>query len=563
MQVPSSFQTDKLELQAPKKVAGTITKEALVQPGVDRTEKSEYRRQDLYYVTQEIRALLSILLENMQIQLLPEQNDRKENIITEYFRSIAQILQEEFSVETFNEEYINRELKALLLQELAPHQAVVSLDRFLLRDNDSPIYRIGISRQSDGTKGPRQGYASIEEQIARLKKALPSDCLLLMDDGLFSGGTMRYAVSELQKAGLKVEKIVVFAKNPNLSDIDNIPIKAVHELLHMKDWIDGRDLGLKGGTLQKKPLVFHDGNEGLKVPVSKPYMAPFSNGNSLSLDRSSNFLKISQLLLEKEREFLNAIQSLIGRTISIADLQKSRLPVPYHPDIPLALDTALIDINNAAIEIIKLTRASLDNITGVISDMDGTLYPFDSEQKTYEGSTFQSEILRNSLSFIQEKESCDTEEAERIFSEAQTHGSESVYLAKKYGMTRGEVLDGIWGKMDVTKIVKNATYTKEVINHLQQKGKQLILVTGAPKVWAEKVLRHLGVEQSFEKVITAETYIHKSEVFEQLAQEVDAKQFLVIGDIVESDIAPAQKFGFEALHINHDNRSLNLLLHIE
>ncbi len=87
----------------------------------------------------------------------------------------------------------------------------------------------------------------------------------------------------------------------------------------------------------------------------------------------------------------------------------------------------------------------------------------------------------------------------------------------------------------------------------------LILLTSAAKVWQEQVCNYLGISNLFDRIITAEDFKTKDEVFEALANEYDAKKSISIGDQLKTDIEPAAKYGFKTLLVEKPQDMKKLL----
>lgn len=183
--------------------------------------------------------------------------------------------------------------------------------------------------------------------------------------------------------------------------------------------------------------------------------------------------------------------------------------------------------------------------------MDGTLYQLDGEGGTFKNSTLFKTVILNSVQFVQNKEAINKEVAEEIIKEAlkDSIGISNI-LSKRYGITRASYFDVAWN-IDPKKVIKNFEGPKLAIPKLKRNGKRLFLLTAAPRVWMENVIKELGLESEFERKINGEMFGKKDEVFESLAKEFDPRTITSIGDQFETDLKPAIRLGMSIFKIDN------------
>ena len=213
--------------------------------------------------------------------------------INEYFCRLQEILGRDFeTVEAFDQNEIDNKLI-----ELIGESTPIVMDRYLL--NQLQCYRLELSRYADGSKGPRPGADSIQDQLQSLTNALFNETdVVLVDDGTFSGGSLDYAAKILEKSGINISRSVCYFYNPAL-EIDNL--QAFQPLENMIDWIDSRDLSILGGR-------YNSLSSGDIVTI--PYMAPFSDGGNASLKGRDLFPEMSQSLIESEYKLFESLNLL-------------------------------------------------------------------------------------------------------------------------------------------------------------------------------------------------------------------------------------------------------------
>lgn len=196
----------------------------------------------------------------------------------------------------------------------------------------------------------------------------------------------------------------------------------------------------------------------------------------------------------------------------------------------------------------------------LIFDMDGTLYQHDGDNGTFKNSSLNKVVIANSEQFVIDREGCDITTAKALVSEALVTDTIGIsnFMAKRYGITRGEFFDIVWN-IEPSSVIKNFTTQTRVIKKLSKTNKKLFLLTGAPRVWMENTLKFLELSDLFERKFNGEMFGTKSEIFQKLANEFDPSSLLSIGDQLESDILPAQKFGLKTFLVKNSEDLLKLI----
>lgn len=196
------------------------------------------------------------------------------------------------------------------------------------------------------------------------------------------------------------------------------------------------------------------------------------------------------------------------------------------------------------------------SIEGIIFDMDGCLYPLDRGSGLAFGeSRFGQSIKAQEIAFIQRKLDVDEEEAARVSSDIKDRFNRhlSLGLEAEWGIPRSEFFDATWD------LQPNAYIDKQP-NLLAVLGTVTVrsaLLTAAPKVWADRVLEHLGVSDHFgDLVVSGDQDIRKPDpaAFQQAAALLGSnpQRTISIGDQEHTDILPAQSLGMTTVRIGND-----------
>lgn len=512
-------------------------------PSINGTDESS---RGVYYLTQDTRAISTVLTGNQTLST-EQRKEIQECADHLWISLVGTIRRMQQTVLTFSEESIQSALQSAVEKELrGTDSAVLCLDKYLLRNEDTlpfPVLRgLDISRMADGTKAPRQGGEPIERQLDRLQTAIGKRPIILVDDGVFSGGSIRYVLDLLRTRGLSVEKIIVYMGNPTMRQIGGIDVSCALPLERCIDWVDARDLTILGGRPQRL-------SRNCRVATSRPYIAPFSDGSHASLNaRGLNTVSLD--ILRAQEIFFAEINRIIGTRLTLRDALRVGFPLPMCEEFslePLGLSTTLQNVCAQARTIVD----QQSNATGdIVIDMDGTLYTLDGPGNRFAGSTLAKNIGDNIRTFIQGRENCSRERAEEILEQASADTvGPSVFLSRRYGIERTEYFQNVWGVLDPDVIVRG-NETKSILRELKQSGRSLRLLTSAPAVWTKKVMQSLDIEDLFDDVTTAELFNRKHEVFRRYASRKEPAQQVSVGDQLHSDILPAREAGMQTIQVS-------------
>lgn len=191
-----------------------------------------------------------------------------------------------------------------------------------------------------------------------------------------------------------------------------------------------------------------------------------------------------------------------------------------------------------------------------IFDLDGTLYHF--PKGTFRSSGLFDVINKRINLFFQEKFKLSPQKAQETLNHLNKNYPESTSIAveKEFGVNRYEYFNYTWDIQPEKYLQKNEQLV-ELFTNLE--GRVAIL-TAAPRIWAERALRQLGIYQFVEgSIFTGEPDLRKPNpgIFKKVAQHlgVSSSQIISIGDQEFSDILPAKKIGMRTIIVGRESQN--------
>lgn len=198
-------------------------------------------------------------------------------------------------------------------------QKIVTMDSYNIFPH---VIKLGVSRTfaRGGIKligiGNRPGYPTLSKQIQEIKKHIKDDPVVLIDDDVFSGGTIKNMAELLLKSGINVIDILVGVQISR-PDTTEIPINAVYkyspeevyELNDPRDFLIG---SYEGG------LVIKLG----KDLVRAPYIAPFVDVTKRASISEDKTIRFSKEILNANRKFYISVEKILKRPLLLSELGK-------------------------------------------------------------------------------------------------------------------------------------------------------------------------------------------------------------------------------------------------
>lgn len=205
-----------------------------------------------------------------------------------------------------------------------------------------------------------------------------------------------------------------------------------------------------------------------------------------------------------------------------------------------------------------LTHEQLAHINVVIFDMNGTLFVLDGEGKRT--MTSNPQYINRARQFIMNHEMVEDEsEISCILANVMGEdGGVASGLSERYSIPRKEVRHFVWD-MDPEVIVKNFELQVRAVHELAEQGKTMILLTSAPPIWMEKVLKHLNLTDVFRHQYDGDMYQEKKDAFRYLAHKFNPAHTVSIGDQMDTDIIPAYGVGMHVFCVTSPESLLELV----
>lgn len=289
---------------------------------------------------------------------LPQSRDGVDQYFSETEQTLGNAclaISPEIKIQTFREEQIERDLSIETNNFLQanPSNLCLCLDRFLLgrfeedKKLNNRFFRLQICRSITGERVPRQSSPTLNRQIELLKQKFPDinrQKILIVDDGVFSGGTINSVLSLLSTIGIFNSQINVlgFIGNDTKNTLKDLGIDTQTINNYSKDslfdWGDQRDISIFAGRLKNS-------NQDNSLTWSIPYLPPWNNGQDLSLNKSPLLFQASLQIINSQIGLLSFWEKQIEKRLTFTDSVKAGFPLPINIDgtIPVSRQDGMID----------------------------------------------------------------------------------------------------------------------------------------------------------------------------------------------------------------------------
>jgi FMN phosphatase YigB (HAD superfamily) len=191
----------------------------------------------------------------------------------------------------------------------------------------------------------------------------------------------------------------------------------------------------------------------------------------------------------------------------------------------------------------------------IIFDMDGTLYKF--EGGSFGNSGLKKRVLENAIKYISDKQGVSLDKGKQLLEDILKKYDEEISIAveKEFNGDRHEYFNTVWD-IDAKEFIEENSKLKELLKKLKEKY-ILVVVSDAPAIWTENVLKELGVYELFEGNIfdgTGDERKVNGNGFDRVLKKFGLKgeSIISIGDQVKTDIIPGNMLGMTTVFIGDD-----------
>jgi len=263
---------------------------------------------------------------------------------------------------------------------------------------------------------------------------------------------------------------------------------------------------------------------------------------------SPHFLTVSKNIIKEFQKLIRIYEHSHNEQLTFRKFVENNFPLPtdFKKNIVASANDSIARYLNSCVKLIQGEQ----NRHVIIFDMDGVLYQLDGNANGYSGSSLEKAVLMNAKNFIKKRESYTNDQADIVLRNGlkDTVGL-SAYLSRRYGISRLEYFNYVWD-INPSKVINNSIDVATIISALKQNSQlKLILLTSAPKIWTQRVLKYLKLSNDFESIYSGEQFDQKEEIFKILAKRYKPENIISVGNQPDSDIKPAQKLGMKAFLI--------------
>ena len=205
----------------------------------------------------------------------------------------------------------------------------------------------------------------------------------------------------------------------------------------------------------------------------------------------------------------------------------------------------------------------------IMLDIDGTLYPQEIEKEIIK------ELQKRRVEFLVKKLGINKKIARLVIRRLEEEDKPFDDWVEELGIPRKEYYNEVWGKINPKKYLEGyEVNVRGVIQQLEKGGYSIVIVTNAPLVWAEKILKVLKLKGRIERIYTCDDGIQKPsiEAFKKVLDDynIDADKLskrttrhfvevspyaIMVGNDVEKDIFSAQNLGITGIYIDWEAKS--------
>ena len=310
-------------------------------------------------------------LEQVGIMLLPEREHVAffEKFHVELMATLKGLLPEDIEIQSVDMDILAQKvLGAALARESRLRDAIVVSTCFEMSAARRGI-TLEINRIVDGSGkliglGPRPGHTDLTSQFMAISRlAAEGRPVVLVEDGTFSGKTLKYVLAHFARVGVNVDSLIVgLCFEEALTTLEGIlppNVQIMAQTTRPYEWMPDHDFfpfapncGLVFGISlggQALPYYTHDG-----ATFSFPYLSPFGNTEDWASIPKDKVRELSLLCLRTSQHFFGLLEGVNNRSIHCKDLIGTRprisIPISFGQSQLPNLSSRVVDFLHDAIE---------------------------------------------------------------------------------------------------------------------------------------------------------------------------------------------------------------------
>ena len=200
--------------------------------------------------------------------------------------------------------------------------------------------------------GPRPGFRPLDKKFDDLAKKIAGRSVVLIEDGAFSGGTLRFVLHELNSRGITVTAIIIGFCSTRagfvLGQVFQGELVIVHPIENLLDWIPDHDLipfiPNCGRVLGEASIQgFMPVRSAKGFSRAYPYILPFGKIEEWASLPIEGARDLSRLCLETSIELFDRVspKMTIGELLGANPRVSMPIEIGAHEVLP-ALDTEIV-----------------------------------------------------------------------------------------------------------------------------------------------------------------------------------------------------------------------------
>jgi hypothetical protein len=206
--------------------------------------------------------------------------------------------------------------------------------------------------------GPRPGFDPLDKQLDELVYKINGRSVILIEDGAFTGGTIRFVLQKLATHGLKVSTVIIGFCFPKaysaIKEAFEGELVMVNQIEDLVDWIPDHDLvpftpncGRVLGEKTAEGFMPVQTAEG--ATCAYPYILPFGKMENWASLPTDGARTLSKFCLDIAVDLFSDVGKYSGHQVTIGDLMGSypRVSIPIvlgaHENVP-SLDMEVVSV---------------------------------------------------------------------------------------------------------------------------------------------------------------------------------------------------------------------------